>query len=1197
MKPSFTKRALVIFSATFLQAAAVTFGAVTINNPPAALTTVTDGDKITLTVNATGGNALNYTWWKRAVPPAMTDTIVKGESSSNQFVIASAKVTDAGSYYVRVKETQTNLTADSAPDSVVIVNVRPKITVQPKAPATAAGEGTNVTFNVTIDNLGTAPFTYTWQKKNGTSYDDIITTSKPDRTDTFTLTGVQLASAGSYRVRISNASSVVANSADVVLKVNSRPGIITNPAPNFNVVFGATGSLRVVVGGNAPFTYRWLKNGVVIPKSNSATLTIKGTDNMSNGVAEGPGTYKVQVVNIYSPGYPLDPKATDPFTVATITESADSTVRVIRRPRILAQPQNASIDITGALPVNHTMSVGMDTTGDEGTLEYQWFKDGRAILGATAASLSFTPVTWADRGSYRVVITTRSGPGAGFPVIGTVTSASAVLTIISPPIITSQSPVELYGATKGSVKLFVVATGTTPLTYEWRYRPVGAAAFSTINGARAATLTLSNLSNANHQGDYECIVRNAPKAPALPGSATSTAIYVQADDVPKITQQTTVLPYDGTITKGTPKIPATKKLHLQVKLTGTNRAADEAPPGTLKANPFVVRWLKNGQPFLPAPGATTTSTSALGVTTLELIIDPAAGSDTGKYSCEVANKIVKVVSTALAITVSGPPFITGQPPAVTGIQESKIETTVTATGGSPTLTYQWQKDLGAVGSPNFQNVPGKTAAKLIFATAQLSDDGIYRCRVTNAFGSTDSDPVIVKVDPIPSPTIGPVANVSALEFHPFFARAGEKVRIYGSNLRYVKTVKLAGLSCAPVTIESDSSILVTVPAGTSLLENVPFEVSSVNPTPTFTTATFTRSNVYANVGDFIITPVSSYYYGDVNARILDGTSVVADGDTTGSGIIYPMTRISTATGANTNLYSPAFYSWRVKTNSMIGINVQSSTIFDCALRVFIENPLGIFLGPDRVTRFSLLGASNQLSVTYESVPSFFLGANKQVIIVVESSNPYDGFMDPWGIFRLRCVATPTTRTSSDIPSASSTSDKSKKTDSTSGEITSTFDGSLAVAADPVEVWSSGSSSKAIADGVISFDMSLKNQEAGGDDQFSWQFNDTDGNGAGALWFNPADSSIRYVSSTGNVVSPAARISATGASCHFECVFDATADSITIFMDGAVLIPSQKLPTGTRIGSVSATWDLGADAESNGSSVFFEQFRVETSVAP
>jgi len=1188
MKSSFSKRALAFFSATFLQAA-VTFGAVTIVTDPAALTTVTDGEKITLSVTATGGNALNYTWWKRAVLPATLDTIVKAESSSNQFVIASAKATDAGSYYVRVKETQTNETEDSAPDSVVIVNVRPKITVQPKAPATPAGEGTNVSFNVTVDNFGTAPFTYTWQKKNGASYVDIASITKPDRTDIFTLNGVQLANAGNYRVRISNSSNVVANSADVVLKVNSRPVITTNPAAAFNVTFASAGTLKVVAGGNPPFKYQWYKGNVPIQKATAATLSIKGTDNPADGVAEGPGVYKVRITNAYTPV--IDANQVPP--VLDFTESTDAVVRVIRKPKILQQPQKATIDITGAAPVPHTLFVDMDETGDEGTLEYQWYKDNKVIPGATSDTLPFSPVTWADRGSYKVTITTRSGPsspGVVFPVIGTVTSASAVLTIISPPIITSQSPIEVYGATNGSVKLFVVATGTTPLTYEWRYRPVGAAAFSTITGAKAANLTLSKLSNANHQGDYECIVRNTPKAPALPGSATSTTIYVQADNAPKITQQTTVLPYDGTITKGTPKIPAGKKLHLQVKLTGTDRAADEVPPGTLKANPFVVRWLKNGLPFLPMVGATTTSTSALGVTTLELIIDPAAGSDTAKYSCEVTNNIVKVVSTALAITVSGPPVITGQPPAVTGIQESKIETTVTATGGSPTLTYQWQKDFGAEGSPNFQNVPLKTAAKLSFTSAQLSDDGIYRCRVTNAFGSTDSNPVVVKVDPIPAPTLGPVAGISNFEFLPQAGRTGEKVRIYGSDLRYVKSVKLAGHSCAPITLESDNSILVTVPAGLATFQPTPFEVSSVNVVPTFTSGTFIRSDVYANTAEAI------NFFTLRDARILDGTVVTADGDTTSASSI-TMPRIPTATGTATFLFYPAFYSWRAKTNSMVGINVQGASIFDCALRVFVENSAGTFLGPDGVTRFSLQGFSNQLGVNYESLPSFILGPNKQVVIVVESSNPYLVFMNPYGLFRLRCVATPTTLTSSDISPASSTSGNSQKTDSASGEITSTFDGSLAAAAEPVEVWSAGSSEEPIANGVISFDMALKNQDAGGDDQFSWQFNDADGNGVAALWFNPADASIRYVSSTGDTVSSAAQISASGESSHFECSFDSSTNTITILMDGEVLIPAQKMSAGARISSVSATWDLGADGEANGSSVLFEQFRVETSVTP
>jgi hypothetical protein len=79
-----------------------------------------------------------------------------------------------------------------------------------------------------------------------------------------------------------------------------------------------------------------------------------------------------------------------------------------------AQPQGATVSERG--PV--TLSVVAETTA--GSLTYQWQKNGVNIDGATSSSLSFSYVTQADAGTYRVIVTGPQGP---------LTSDTAVLVV------------------------------------------------------------------------------------------------------------------------------------------------------------------------------------------------------------------------------------------------------------------------------------------------------------------------------------------------------------------------------------------------------------------------------------------------------------------------------------------------------------------------------------------------------------------------------------------------------------------------------------------------------------------------------------------------------------------------------------------------------------------------------------------------
>ena len=75
-------------------------------------------------------------------------------------------------------------------------------------------------------------------------------------------------------------------------------------------------------------------------------------------------------------------------------------------------------------------------------------------------------------------------------------------------------------------------------------------------------------------------------------------------------------------------------------------------------------------------------------------------------------------------------MITGQPVSLTLVVPGQTSTfTVTATGDS--LMYQWQKDGSNI-------TTGATSATYTIAAVAESDEGEYRCVVTNAANSVTS---------------------------------------------------------------------------------------------------------------------------------------------------------------------------------------------------------------------------------------------------------------------------------------------------------------------------------------------------------------------------------------------------------------------------------------------------------------------------
>ena len=127
-------------------------------------------------------------------------------------------------------------------------------------------------------------------------------------------------------------------------------------------------------------------------------------------------------------------------------------------------------------------------------MSYQWRKNGANITGATSASYTTPATTTADNGSLFSVVVSNSA--------GSVTSNNATLTVKTPPTITTQ-PANTTVRVGQTAKFSVTATGTTPLSYQWRKNGVN------IAGATKASYTTPKTTSADNGALFSVIVTNS----------------------------------------------------------------------------------------------------------------------------------------------------------------------------------------------------------------------------------------------------------------------------------------------------------------------------------------------------------------------------------------------------------------------------------------------------------------------------------------------------------------------------------------------------------------------------------------------------------------------------------------------------------------------------------------------------------------
>ena len=231
-----------------------------------------------------------------------------------------------------------------------------------------------------------------------------------------------------------------------------------------------------------------------------------------------------------------------------------------------------------------------------------------------------------------------------------------------------------------NVAFSVTATGTAPLSYNWKFNTIA------IAGATTSSLQMTNVQTTN-SGNYSVTVTNS----AGSASASATLTVNAAATGPSITAQ----PQSLTVSNGA-------AASFSVTASGTT--------------PLSYQWLKGTSTLL---AATNSNYSIAAVTT----------NDAASYSVVITNSAGSITSSVATLTVLLPPAILTPPQSLTVSNGVNASFTVVA-GGSPPLTYLWKFSGGALASA--------TSSSLTITNVQPGNQGDYTVVVSNAVGVVTS---------------------------------------------------------------------------------------------------------------------------------------------------------------------------------------------------------------------------------------------------------------------------------------------------------------------------------------------------------------------------------------------------------------------------------------------------------------------------
>jgi hypothetical protein len=507
---------------------------ITVNIPPAITAQpqnvrVCADDAAVFTVNAGATTAPTYQWQVSTNGGGSFSNLsdgapYSGVNSASLTVSPTSSAQDGYLYRCIVGGTcaPPTVTSNSAQ---LTVDTEPQFTLDP-VNTTACESGTAV-LNATATGTN---LSYQWQEfsggtwsnlANGGFYSGVLTNSLNISGITSVLNGRQ------YRLVASNnppaICAVNTPSAVATLTVQEQPEITGQPTSqiicqggntSFTVNAGATTSpgFQWQVSTNGGLSYNDLVNGGVYSGVNLATLSISGATTTLNGYL-----YRCRVSGACTP----------PVT----SNAAQLTV---------AQPVSISTNPVAAA-VCEGQSVSFSVTAAGTSPAYQWqefngstwgnLSNGGVYSGVNTATLTLTGVSAAlNSRQYRVVVSN------GAPCNSSETSAAAVLTVRTLPLVTTQ-PVIPGGVCENDNLITISVSGTgTGLTYQWQESTNDGASFGNLSnggvysGVSTPTLTLTDVPLTMNGRIYRAVLSGTCPPPAI-----SSQVPITVNPTPSFT--------------------------------------------------------------------------------------------------------------------------------------------------------------------------------------------------------------------------------------------------------------------------------------------------------------------------------------------------------------------------------------------------------------------------------------------------------------------------------------------------------------------------------------------------------------------------------------------------------------------------------------------------------------------------------------
>ncbi len=301
------------------------------------------------------------------------------------------------------------------------------------------------------------------------------------------------------------------------------------------------------------------------------------------------------------------------------------------------------------------------------------------------------------------------------------------------PLIATQ-PVASSSPVHSTASFAVAAQSAYPLSYQWLQETASATNY--ITNATSATLTLANLNIGLNGDTYQVVVTN------VYGAVTSTPAL--------LTVTTTAVP--PSITNAV--------AYVTNYIGGSVTLAAILPNGT---QPFTYQWYQGATPLSDFDTSDDGATYG-GSTNNTLTITGLGPDEAGNYYLAVTNDAGGILKLVDVVTVNyQPPTIAdgGQPQPQTVFTGGSVALTVTPSGGSQPLNYQWYQngapltDPGPSGDISGSQASGVPSSTLTISPASLSDSASYSVVVSNPGGNVTSSVVAVTVEVAP-----PLSSVS-----------------------------------------------------------------------------------------------------------------------------------------------------------------------------------------------------------------------------------------------------------------------------------------------------------------------------------------------------------------------------------------------------------------------------------------------------